>query len=352
MANVNVQNENYQKRWDFPGVNVGPDWSIMSVGTGMSVTVASSVLSIVAGTAANSDTIVRCNKAISLKAFARFIAKLSQRIANQTFSLEITNQDGTTAAGWRMDGTSATTGKIYSMNNGTANTDVSVTIPTTANYVSFEIIAELEQIIFNAVASNSSSSKTATGMFDRLIPEPDELYYMQIRVTNGATAPASSTTFSIDAAYVEDLTMIGVEVLRASGDMNPAMAMAVRQVGGNIDTLSTITTVSTAYVSPRTSLFADTTTALTAGATYTGASRDTGSTTLYSRFRGISLSNVPGTLYIEQSTDGTTWFETNSLPSSMQFDEPVLARYVRVRYVNGGTAQTSFRIQTGLFGVQ
>lgn len=351
MANVNVQNNNFQKRWDFPGVNVGADWSIMTVGTGMSVSVAGSVMSIVAGTAANSDTIVRCNKAVSLKALVRFIAKLSQRISNQTFSLEIVNQDDTTGAGWRLDGTSATTGKIYSMNNGTANTDVSVTIPTTANYVSFEIIAELEQIVMSAVASNSSSSKTATGMFDRLIPEPDELYYLQIRATNGATAPASSTTFSIDAAYVEDLTMLGVEILRASGDTNPAVALPVRQVGGTIDTLATITTITTAYVSPKTTLYSDTTTALTAGATYTGSSRDAGSPLLYSRFRGISLTNVPGTLYIEQSADNTTWFETNSFPSSMQFDEPILARYVRVRFVNGGVAQASFRIQTGLFGV-
>lgn len=36
--------------------------------------------------------------------------------------------------------------------------------------------------------------------------------------------------------------------------------------------------------------------------------------------------------------------------TAAQFDENVIARYVRVRYVNGATLQTSFRTQTALVG--
>ena len=358
MANVNVQNKNYHKRWDFGGATLPNEWSIIQMGAGMSVTLANSVMTIATGVNANSETILRCQKAFTLKTLARYIVSLSQRIANQTFYLELVNEAGVTAAGWKLDGTTATTCKYYSKNNGTANADISVNTPTTASFVSFEIFAELEQVIFNAVTSNSSTAKTSTGMLDRLILEPDEQYYIQIRAVNGSAAPATSTSFNIDAVYAEDLTMLGVEILRASGDTNPATSLAARAVGGVIDTVTNVTTcatVSTAYIAPKIAQYADTTTVLAASATYTGTARDVGTTPLYNKFKGMSLSDQVGTLYIEQSTDNVTWFITKTIAATAgvaaQFNEDVIARYVRVRYVNGATLQTSFRIQTALVGM-
>ena len=348
MANVNVQNKNFQKRWDFGGSTLPTDWSLVQLGAGQTVSFANSVMTIAAGTTANAATILRCQRAFTLKAFIRYIASLSQRIANQTVYLELVNEAGTTSASIKLDGTTATTGKYGSANAGTANGDVSFTIPTTASYVTFEIMAEIEQIIFNAVVSNSSSAKTYTGMLDRLILEPDEQYYIQIRVVNGSTAPASNTNVNIDAVYAEDLTMLGVEILRASGDMNQATAIACRSVGGTVDNVGTVNTVTIAYIAPKMSAYTDTTTALAAAATFTGTARDVGSTFLYSKFRGVCYADQAGTLYVEQSADNVTWTITNTIAVAaatvVKFEDPVVMRYQRVRYVNGATAQTAFRL--------
>ena len=55
-----------------------------------------------------------------------------------------------------------------------------------------------------------------------------------------------------------------------------------------------------------------------------------------------------GTLYIEQSSDGANWDISESISVSANtgqgISREVIGRYVRVRYVNGATAQTVFRL--------
>ena len=360
MANVNVQGKNYQKKWDFDGTALPADWSIVQLGAGMSVSVANSLLSITTGTTASSNTIIRCQKAFNTKAVARFIARLSQRIVNQTFSLEMVNANGDTAAGWKLYNATATTGYVYSMNGSVANADVSVAIPTTANFDVFEIMADAEQCVFSSTASNTASStKTAYSLLDRLIPEPDEDYYLQIRVTNGGTAPASTTTFDIDSAFLEDLTMVGVEILRASGDAIPAMAMPIRATGGTVDTVSnvatcaTVTTVTTANILPKILQYTDSVAVLAAAGTFTGTARDIGTAVAsFSKFRGMAYADQAGTLYVEQSADKVTWTVADTFAltagSTVKFDENVICRYVRVRYLNGATLQGAFRLYSTL----
>ena len=354
MANVNVQGKNYQKKWDFDGTALPVDWSIVQLGAGMSVSVANSLLSITTGTTASSNTIIRCQKAFNTKAVARFIARLSQRIVNQTFSLEMVNANGDTAAGWKLYNATATTGYVYSMNGSVANADVSVGIPTTANFDVFEIMADAEQCVFSSTASNAASAvKTAYSLLDRLIPEPDEDYYLQIRVTNGGTAPASTTTFDIDSAFLEDLTMVGVEILRASGDAIPAMAMPIRATGGTVDTVSNVTTCATANILPKILQYTDSVSVLAAAGAFTGTARDIGTAVAsFSKFRGMAYADQAGTLYVEQSADNVTWTVAATVAltagSVVKFDENVICRYVRVRYLNGATLQGTFRLYSTL----
>jgi hypothetical protein len=346
---VNTRNQNYQKRWDFGGTVLPTEWSILELGAGMTVGVAGGVLSIASGTTAGAETVIRCSKALTLKVVARFIAMLSQRIANQAFYLELTNEAGTTEARWLFDGTSATSAKVESENGGVANAAVTLTTPNSAAYATYEIFGEVEQVLFAATASNSNAVKGATALFDRNIPEPGELYYLQIRALNGGTAPASSTTFNIDAVLVEDLETVAVEILRAEGAMSPAAALGIRAQGGTIDQ------VSTAFMSPRTSRVTETGTNLAAAATFTGGGRDTGSTGLFDEIRVFCLASHAGTLFIEQSSDNAVWFQTNSQPTTAGaaaevFTFPIALRYVRVRYVNGATATTTFRLDILLLG--
>lgn len=89
------------------------------------------------------------------------------------------------------------------------------------------------------------------------------------------------------------------------------------------------------------------TTALGASATYTGASFDTMADGVnFTWLTGVVYSNVAGTLFIDQSVDGTRWLTPQSISIgagvSNPIDVTILSRYIRLRYVNQATAQTSF----------
>jgi len=67
------------------------------------------------------------------------------------------------------------------------------------------------------------------------------------------------------------------------------------------------------------------------------------------------FADQPGTLYIEQSRDNATWriFKQVSVSANtvVTDETPIYLRYVRVRYVNGATAQTAFELNTALVGI-
>lgn len=107
-----------------------------------------------------------------------------------------------------------------------------------------------------------------------------------------------------------------------------------------------------------------TSTNLTASATYTGSSinaaNSTTSAVTYFTAVAVAVQHTagltPGTLVFEvgsetSSTAPTTWYPQFIVPigsnaSWQTFMFPLTSRYYRVRFVNGGTAQTSFRLAT------
>ena len=89
-----------------------------------------------------------------------------------------------------------------------------------------------------------------------------------------------------------------------------------------------------------------TTTVLGDGATYTGKHFET---SLYSRIVGSVLANRAGTLYVDQSSDGTNYDCVTTIPytaaDTMGFDVAVVAPNARVRFTNAaGAASTTFRL--------
>lgn len=66
------------------------------------------------------------------------------------------------------------------------------------------------------------------------------------------------------------------------------------------------------------------------------------------RLIGSVLADQAGTLYIEQSPDNTNWDVVDSYAISANagigFSVEKVAEYIRARYVNGGVAQTAFRL--------
>ena len=106
--------------------------------------------------------------------------------------------------------------------------------------------------------------------------------------------------------------------------------------------------------------YTDTTTALGAGATFTGTGRDlqiSGSSPYphFGEIRAWATADQAGTLYIDESPDNSTWI--NGVKSVALAANDVKGiehkpayRYVRVRYVNGATAQGSFRLWSRVAG--
>lgn len=98
-----------------------------------------------------------------------------------------------------------------------------------------------------------------------------------------------------------------------------------------------------------TRMFVESAAPLAASASMPTTTRDAGSTTPASlSYFGCSFnSDQPGTGATEDSTDGTTWFQssTAALTAGTRLDLNVRlrARYNRCRYTNGATLQGSFR---------
>lgn len=68
----------------------------------------------------------------------------------------------------------------------------------------------------------------------------------------------------------------------------------------------------------------------------------------FRRLTGRVIASHAGVLHVEHSDDNATWDSIDPLTVAADtgygFDFPVFARYIRLRYVNGATLQTSFRL--------
>ena len=92
-----------------------------------------------------------------------------------------------------------------------------------------------------------------------------------------------------------------------------------------------------------------TTTPLAGGATYTsGIMVGDG----YRRITGSVTANVAGTLYVEQSPNGINWDVSDAIAvaagATLGFCVEVCCPSLRIRYVNGGAAQATFRLYSFL----
>src|ERR1700682_609226 len=84
---------------------------------------------------------------------------------------------------------------------------------------------------------------------------------------------------------------------------------------------------------------------LAANATFTGVFENV---LQYQEVSILAVSDVTGTLFLDVSNDGVTVLSTFSFPSSVSssFRAPISTPFVRVRYTNGGTNQTTFAVTT------
>jgi hypothetical protein len=90
-----------------------------------------------------------------------------------------------------------------------------------------------------------------------------------------------------------------------------------------------------------------TSTPLAENASYTSSSDDRSART-HRTVIAHAYADQPGTLYIEQSPDGTNWDISESTSVAANTGTALItvvkSKYVRIRYVNGANAQTVFRL--------
>ena len=93
---------------------------------------------------------------------------------------------------------------------------------------------------------------------------------------------------------------------------------------------------------------------LAAAGTRNGATQ---SASGFGRFRAFASSDQAGTLNIQQSRDGVTWYTTTSVAvaagatAGTVLESLLALPLVRAQYVNGATPQTAFEFDTVLIGI-
>jgi hypothetical protein len=158
---------------------------------------------------------------------------------------------------------------------------------------------------------------------------------VQIGGTDGTDLRALATDTS--GRVTPNIVAVGGASLPTGATGNPALpiflAGAVIQLPTNLQ-------------SSRQGTLDSTTTALAASGTYTTASAV--SCAVYRRIVGSVYSDQNGTLNVQQSPDGTNWDVTSTFTvtggTGQGFSVEVVAPYMRLDYVNGTTAQTTFRL--------
>lgn len=193
-----------------------------------------------------------------------------------------------------------------------------------------------------------------------LIPIAGTTLPAPFTVTNCGGAIIKRTDTRISYARIFQYLRERVEVLNKS-DQNSSLPVVITNTGYTVVVGSgSITPISSNVYTLQTS------TNLASSATYTGstlnAASSTTSTTQYNTQLVIGVSHTagltPGQLYLDvgtetSSTTPTVWYQALAVPipsnaNWQQFTVPMSTRYYRVRFVNGATAQTNFRLSTFL----
>lgn len=372
---------------NFATWQTGPndDWEVVQTGPGMAITGplggaaagASPYLNIASGITASSKTIILSRKTFTMPVDLRYQISASQRIANNhlligfvqvddagnivtdtTFSTEQEVLNARNAAFHKHDGTVATTANlrvraagaaIDTLANAFGTGFTTVATGVSPNFIAacvFGLQLERDRISSRAYGQNVLTNTGGQFGYDRLFLNPTKKYKLAIIVENVA-APATTTDWRIHLINVMENTRLDVSP-RNAGNGDLAKAFGVNVLGGSLTAALAANSAIIPTVTPTRN--AETTTALGASATFTGTSRDEGATATFNEFGAAAFADQAGTLIIDNSTDGTTWFEASrvAVPAGQgqQLSVPALTRYHRVRYINGAVAQGSFALRS------
>jgi hypothetical protein len=221
-------------------------WQSPTVGAGMTLTKASGYARIAAGTTAGSITTIRSKKQFIGASILRFTAMLSQRIANQNVFLELTDGINNTYAQWDLSGTVNTTARTGTMNQGNGLQNAATATNATSTFQTFEIQRTEAGIQFSTNTVSTNTISTVRSQMTYGMPELDLPLYVQIRVVNGGTAPASNTNIDIERVSLISANALKVAIEKGAGNQSllNAVPIAILQtvsVTGSLTSAGTTT---------------------------------------------------------------------------------------------------------------
>lgn len=338
-----------KNRWrdDFDGNELdSADWEILQTGSGQTVTVSASELRINAGTVANAQTIIRSKNKVTFPSRLSFIYNISQRIVNNNFIVEIVDSSGNNYARATFTGTSSVLTAIEVSNNGNNTGSINLANSSaSSSYSIFEIDFSIEEIRFTTRAVDSGSVRGNTQARNRRIPDPSLEYFLQIRCMNGSTAPASASSIYFDSIAYQSIEVLPTEIVGSKGSVAGSDAITVVPALGQ--TFNTVGTVSSVISSDGAGYTTETTTNLAANAVYSQVRDGNGRKYLHI----FVETDQAGTLFVDQGANTVSFynFPGNSCPSGVTVVTVELKlRYYRIRYVNGDSPTTSFKIHATL----
>jgi hypothetical protein len=201
-----------------------------SIGSGGSISQSSGTLTLASGTTAGAETWVLGLQDFTLPCKLAVGLQLSQRIANQSFFIELVSvdpntglPDGQDQAAILFDNTTVTQAKHQVTTGGlTPNTSSASTYPTAATAALFEIEATPDDCWFHG--TTVIDGITARVNSYRLLlraPDATKKYRIRLRWANGATAPASSTNALITVLNAAEYQEMAAEIVGGRGTLSP-----------------------------------------------------------------------------------------------------------------------------------
>lgn len=213
-------------------------WAVQAQGAGTALTVGSGILTLGSGTTAAAECSILSKETFTVPFKLSYQLTLSQRIANQTFSVEVVSVDPTTGvpdglhvAGWIYDGTSATQAKYRVGNGGAAPLDSAAsTIVTTAGTGVYELEPFGDECWFHSGTLDSTSGRANSYRRHQQIPDPNALYKIRVKWRNGGTSPASNTNATLQFVACQDYAEITAEITAGRGQVVAGQAVGVAVV--------------------------------------------------------------------------------------------------------------------------
>ena len=269
------------------------------------------------------------------------------------------------------NGTGATTAFYDAQRRGWSSGNTSFTSQTTAAPGHMAIMQNDDgnaYLLDQLVASSATLQTTVRASRAINLPEENTQLFLQIRMANGTSAPASNTTWTVGMTSVEKYSPIPTTInnIKPQGLGNTMPVSVQNSVAISGSTTSTLAagTNRAGFIAGSGIWYDDSSTNLGASATFTGTSRDLTVTATATQFANAATyaeelrvsaeSEVTGTLWLEVSRDNTNWRRVKSIATAAVTGGGFAAeiihrpswRFARVGYTNGAGAQARFTIGT------